>query len=94
MLNHDATHEAQKRKILKAKASEGNVDAIALKERNMELTNERIRRLRERLKNWVMNILKSCIRIEISIIGTTFFYSTFDHLCFLELKLTEFCQSF
>jgi hypothetical protein len=41
-LNHDATHEAKKRKILKAKASEGNVDAIALKERNMELTNERI----------------------------------------------------
>ena len=51
-LNHEvATNEAKKRKILKAKASEGNVDAIALKERNRELTKERMRRLRKRLKN-------------------------------------------
>jgi hypothetical protein len=46
-----ATLEAQKRKLLKTKASEGNVDAIALKERNRNLTKERMRRLRERLKN-------------------------------------------
>jgi hypothetical protein len=48
-LNHAvAAHESEVRKKRNMEASEGNADAIALKERNRLLTKERMRRLRER----------------------------------------------